>query len=63
MNYYVCNGAVIAPEFGDAAADSAAREVLQEVFADREIVMVNIDALAAGGGGIHCATQQQPKLA
>ena len=62
MNYYVCNGAVIAPEFGDAVADAAAREVLQELFADREIVMVNIDALAAGGGGIHCATQQQPKL-
>ena len=60
MNYYVCNGAVIAPEFGDAAADDAARAVLLELFPDREIVMLNIDPLAAGGGGIHCATQQQP---
>ena len=62
MNYYVCNGAVIAPEFGDAAADDAAREVLQGLFPDREIVMINIDPVAAGGGGIHCATQQQPKI-
>lgn len=60
MNYYVCNGAVIAPEFGDQAADAEAKAVLQELFPDREIVMVDIDALAAGGGGIHCATQQQP---
>ena len=62
MNYYVCNGAVIAPEFGDAIADAAARELLSELLPDREIVMLNIDALAAGGGGIHCATQQQPEL-
>ena len=62
MNYYVCNGAVIAPEFGDADADSAARGVLQRLFSDREIVMVDIDPIAAGGGGIHCATQQQPKV-
>ena len=62
MNYYVCNGAVIAPQFGDPAADAAAEAVLQDLFGDREIVMLNIDPLAAGGGGIHCATQQQPKL-
>jgi agmatine deiminase len=60
MNFYVCNGAVIAPEFGDPAADEAARGVLSKLFPDRQIVMIDIDALAAGGGGIHCATQQQP---
>ena len=60
MNFYVCNGAVIAPEFGDDAADAAAGDRLAELFPGREIVMVDIDALAAGGGGIHCATQQQP---
>lgn len=32
MNYYVCNGAVIAPEFGDTDADEAAHEVLQGLF-------------------------------
>ncbi|MEG0140836.1 MAG: agmatine deiminase family protein, partial [Comamonas sp.] len=29
-------------------------------FPGREIVQLNIDAIAAGGGGIHCTTQQQP---
>jgi agmatine/peptidylarginine deiminase len=26
----------------------------------REVVQLDIDAIAAGGGGIHCLTQQQP---
>lgn len=63
MNFYVCNGAVIAPEFGDTEADALAKEKLGELFPDREIILLDIDALAAGGGGIHCATQQQPALA
>ena len=62
MNFYVCNGAVIAPSFGDAPADDAAGELLADLFPDREIVQLDIDALAAGGGGIHCATQQQPRV-
>lgn len=61
MNFYVCNDAVIAPEFGDSGADGAAKELLTELFPDREIEMVPIDSIAAGGGGIHCSTQQQPK--
>jgi agmatine deiminase len=60
MNYYVCNGGVIAPRFGDRQADAAARSVLERLFPDRDVVQLDIDALAAGGGGIHCATQQQP---
>ncbi|MEV0771620.1 agmatine deiminase family protein [Nocardia salmonicida] len=60
INFYVCNGAVIAPEFGDAGTDTASRATLQRLFPDREIVQIDIDGIAAGGGGIHCATQQQP---
>ena len=63
INFYVCNGAVIAPEFGDRAADAAAKTTLQNLFKGRDIVQLNIDALAAGGGGIHCATQQEPEAA
>lgn len=60
VNYYVCNGAVIAAQFGDQAADDEAREVLAPLYPGRRIVQLNIDALGASGGGIHCATQQQP---
>ncbi|GAB5405895.1 MAG: agmatine deiminase family protein [Aureliella sp.] len=62
VNFYLCNNAVIAPEFGDARKDAIAKEKLQDCFPKREVVMVNIDGIAAGGGGIHCATQQEPKL-
>ena len=61
INFYVCNGGVIAPEFGDAEADGFARRTLEKLFPGRKVVQVNIDPIAAGGGGIHCATQQQPK--
>lgn len=62
INFYVCNNAVIAAEFGDPKTDGEAKGKLQECFPDREIVMLNIDGIAAGGGGIHCATQQEPKV-
>jgi agmatine deiminase len=62
VNYYVCNGAVIAAEFGDKAADAQAAEILGSLYPDREIVMLNIDAVGEVGGGIHCATHEQPKV-
>ena len=60
-NYYVCNGGVIAPEFGDKVRDAAAKEVLAGLYPGREVVMLDIDPIADAGGGIHCATQQQPR--
>jgi len=61
VNYYVCNGAVITAQFGDAHADEAARETLAVTFPERAIEQLNIDNLGNGGGGIHCVTQQQPQ--
>jgi agmatine deiminase len=60
VNYYVCNGAVIAAQFGDSRADGRARELLASLYPGREIMMLNIDPIGESGGGIHCATQQQP---
>jgi len=60
MGFYVCNGAVIMQEFGDVRADRNAGDALQKAFPDREIVQLNADAIAAGGGTIHCTTQQEP---
>ncbi|MFJ8013708.1 agmatine/peptidylarginine deiminase [Streptomyces sp. NPDC096339] len=59
-NYYVCNGAVISSQFGDASADAAAKAALVQLFPGRTVVQLNTDYLGAGGGGIHCVTQQQP---
>ncbi|MTI46104.1 agmatine deiminase family protein [Roseibium hamelinense] len=60
VNYYVCNGAVIAAEFGDRDTDQEAARVLADLYPDREIMMLNVDPVGETGGGIHCATQQQP---
>lgn len=60
VNYYVCNGAVIGAEFGDAKADAEAKNTLQRLYPNRDVVSLNIDPLGEAGGGIHCATQQQP---
>jgi agmatine deiminase len=60
INFYVCNGAVIAPQFGDTQTDRSTRDKLRDLFPKREIVQLNIDGIAGGGGGIHCTTQQQP---
>ncbi|MFF0968411.1 agmatine deiminase family protein [Streptomyces sp. NPDC003703] len=59
-NFYVANGAVFMPRFGDRAADDRARGILQEQYPDRDIVQVEIDTIASGGGGIHCSTHDQP---
>ncbi|MFS2092677.1 agmatine/peptidylarginine deiminase [Pseudomonas sp. Pseusp11] len=61
INYFVINGAIIAPEFGDRAADTKAFDLLSELYPEREVVQLNIDSIAAGGGGIHCVTSHQPQ--
>jgi agmatine deiminase len=61
VNFYIANGAVIAPAYG-IALDDEVKECLQSYFPGREIVQVRIDHIAEGGGGIHCITQQQPKV-
>nr|WP_235916095.1 agmatine deiminase family protein [Spelaeibacter cavernicola] len=60
INFYVCNGGVIAPQFGDPAADADAKQKLETLFPGRSVVQLDIDAIASGGGGIHCTTQQEP---
>lgn len=62
INYLPINGAVIAPQFGDAAADQYCKELLTRLYPGRAIVQVNIDPIAAGGGGIHCVTKNMPLL-
>ncbi|RSS59701.1 agmatine deiminase family protein [Streptomyces sp. WAC01280] len=59
-NFYIGNDAVYMPKFGDQKADARARGILQEQFPKRDIVQLSIDTIATGGGGIHCATHEQP---
>jgi agmatine deiminase len=59
INFYIANGGIVMPCFG-IDRDEDARQNLAALFPDREVVQINIDDIAIGGGGIHCITQQQP---
>jgi agmatine deiminase len=60
VNAYLANGAVIAARFGDVERDEAARTTFAKVFPERKVLMLEIDHIAAGGGGIRCLTQPMP---
>ncbi|WP_232776921.1 MULTISPECIES: agmatine/peptidylarginine deiminase [Comamonas] len=59
INYYASSRAIFLPEFGDAKADSIAKEIYAQLYPGRAVIQINIDPIAAGGGGIHCTTQQE----
>ncbi|WP_241266122.1 agmatine deiminase family protein [Streptomyces boncukensis] len=60
INHLVVNGAVIACGFEDPN-DEQARRILADAYPGREVVMLDARTVFAGGGGIHCITQQQPR--
>ncbi|MCF2527465.1 agmatine deiminase family protein [Yinghuangia soli] len=60
INFHVCNGAVVMSQFGDRTKDAAARQVVAAAFPGRQVVQLDADRLGGGGGGIHCATMQEP---
>jgi agmatine deiminase len=60
INHLVVNDAVIACTFDDPNDDQA-REILADAYPGREIIAVDARSIFAGGGGIHCITQQQPR--
>jgi agmatine deiminase len=41
--------------------DSAFDAEAQRAYPNRRIIMLLIGAIAVGGGGFHCITQQQPR--
>jgi agmatine deiminase len=60
INTYLANGAAIMPTSGVADADERAAAEIGALFTDRQVVPVPARAIAYGGGGPHCITQQVP---
>lgn len=61
LNFYIANGAVFVPQYGNRAADKLVLHVLGEHFPGREVVPLRLDAIVSAGGGIHVATRNQPR--
>jgi agmatine deiminase len=59
MNFYIANGLVVAPQFGDEA-DGQTLATLARLFPGRRIVGQRARELVLGLGAFHCITQQQP---
>jgi len=60
VNFYLANGAVIAPAYG-IAEDAAVADTLRRAYPERQVVSLELRDLFRGGGGIHCITQQEPR--
>jgi agmatine deiminase len=58
-NFYIANGIVLVPVFGDAN-DRIAMNTLARLFPDREVIGIYCRDLVLGLGTLHCMTQQQP---
>ncbi len=60
VNFYLSNGGVIVPQFGDEH-DEGALKLLGECFPERKIYPIYARDIIVGGGNIHCITQQIPE--
>ncbi|WP_340117978.1 agmatine deiminase family protein [Pelagibius sp. 7325] len=60
VNYYIANGGIVMPSFDDAN-DALAYDIVSKAFPERRVTQVPALPILAGGGGIHCITQQQPR--
>jgi agmatine deiminase len=61
MNFVVTNALVVVPTYG-AVRDAEAVAAIGALFSGREAVGIRAEAVLAGGGGFHCASQQMPEL-
>lgn len=62
INHYVGNGFVLVGTFNDPH-DDVALELLAQLYPGRTIEPVDARAIFTHGGGVHCITQQQPRVA
>ncbi|MGQ3890377.1 agmatine deiminase family protein [Legionella sp. CNM-4043-24] len=60
INFYLANGGIVMPAFGYEPHDQAAYRLFQKLYPRHKISQIDALDVFAGGGGIHCITQQQP---
>jgi agmatine deiminase len=67
INFFISNGVVLEAAYWQPGRpestrrkDEAAAATLKRLFPTRKIVKIHSENMNYGGGGMHCATQQQP---
>lgn len=60
-NFAITTHLVVVPTFGSRFDDDGVAAIAA-LFPDRDCIGLPADAVLAGGGGFHCASQQMPKL-
>ncbi len=58
-NFYICNGAVLVPTYGDSN-DKVAMTILGKIFKNRQVVGIDSLEILRGLGSFHCLCQQEP---
>ena len=61
MNFCITSKLVVVPTYG-TAHDADGVAAVAALFPDRDVVGILADAVLAGGGSFHCASQQMPVL-
>ncbi|MEL7120051.1 MAG: agmatine deiminase family protein [Bacteroidota bacterium] len=68
-NYFVTNGAVLVPQYWEEGMPASEKEkdekmvnILKKYFPNRKIIGFNVKEINLFGGGIHCVTQQVPRI-
>jgi agmatine deiminase len=69
LNYIITNGVVLIPSYWVEGRsqiikekDERFKQIMQEVYPDRDIIQINPENVNIGGGGMHCISQQMPAI-
>ena len=66
LNYVVANGVVLLPDYTKhgtpAAVQDRVRKIFKAAFPRRDIAFIDVTHLNWAGGGIHCATCNEPNF-
>lgn len=69
LNFIITNRTIVGQKYWRKgmpevikSRDEGARNILQKVFPDKKIIMVDALAVNLGGGGLHCISMHQPKI-
>lgn len=69
LNFLITDEAIIGQKYWKTGLDDAikerdaeARAILEKIFLNRKVIMIDAIAINLGGGGIHCITMQEPTI-